>query len=92
MSLAIQVGDESKMAVAAKEVKTPPWSGSRTIFIFIVDTTTGSHVGKAAIFYSGGDTTRYSMFVHSQGMLFSAGKIWTAFFSDLTVSWNNDGW
>ena len=67
------------MAVAAIE-KVGSWSGTQTTYIFVVDTATGAHVGKAAKFYHG--STNYSMYVLNQGLLMDKGKVYIAFFPE----------
>ena len=47
IALALQASDETKMAAAAiKKSGLANWAGTLATFIFIVDTTTGTHVGK----------------------------------------------
>lgn len=77
------------MAVAAIE-KTGSWSGSQTTYIFVVDTTTGAHVGKAVKFYHGANN--WKMYVVNQGLLMSQGQVYVAFFSDFNPGWGNSGW
>jgi hypothetical protein len=89
IALAIQESDESKMAVAAIE-KDDSWNGRETTYIFVVDTKTGAHVGKAAKFFHGGDD--WKMYVVNQGLLMSQGQVYVAFFSDFRTSWGSDGW
>ena len=79
------------MAVVASQ-KVNAWTGTNTNFVFVIDTTTGSHVGSAVEFDHGGAPANYKMYVLNQGLLMRAGKVYTAFFSDLSENWGVKGW
>lgn len=48
IALAVQLDDPTKMAVAAmKRASINSWTGYQYTYVFVVDTTTGAHSGKA---------------------------------------------
>jgi len=56
IALALQESDSTKMAAAAmvKTGLTNDWTGSQKTYVFVIDTSTGAHVGKGVKFIHGG--------------------------------------
>lgn len=77
------------MAVAAtKKTGITARYGTSATFIFVIDTTTGAHVGKLTRFNHGGTSPSYDLTVLSQGLLMSSSKVFAAFYTTYTQIWS----